>query len=81
MGGPRGNLTTSPPHHSKGALPPLSAREEYVATNPNPNYNQPPSRIPDPELGPVKPGGGFPWGLAGIVLTIIVLVAIVWYFK
>lgn len=52
-----------------------------MATNPDPNFNPKPRRMPDPELGPVKKGGPFPWGLVGVVLTILALAAIIWYFR
>ncbi len=53
-----------------------------MATNPDPNYvNRQPERIPDPDLGPVKSGGQFPWGLVAAILVIIAVAAIIWYFK
>ncbi len=53
-----------------------------MATNPDPNFlaqNQ--SRQTDPDLGPVKRGGPFPWGLLAAILTIIAVAAIIWYFR
>jgi hypothetical protein len=54
-----------------------------MATNPDPNYlrNQQPRKFEDPDLGPVKSSGPFPWGIVAAILTILVLVAIIWYFR
>ncbi len=49
--------------------------------NPDPNLRREPERFPDPDLAPVSKGSPFPWGIVGAILTIIALIAIIWYFK